>query len=80
MPTLAYPQPLADGAVFTGPGLMRIYDGNSRASRNLVGRYTPGSDPGTDEVICPGSTESTRDAGFFFGIDRSGSPRLLQFL
>lgn len=47
MPTLATPQPLADGAVLTGPGLMRIYDGNSRASRNLVGRYTPGGDPRT---------------------------------
>jgi ABC-type lipoprotein release transport system permease subunit len=45
MPTLAYPQPLADGAVFTGSGLMHVYDPNSRASRNFVGRYTPRSDP-----------------------------------
>jgi len=43
LPTLAYPQPLADGALLTGPGLMRIYDGNSRASRNFIGKYRPGA-------------------------------------
>ena len=36
LPTLAFPQPLADGALFTPTGLRAIYDTNSRGSRNLV--------------------------------------------
>jgi hypothetical protein len=44
LPTLAYPQPLADGALFTNSGFLQAYDANSRASRNLIGRFTPSAD------------------------------------
>ena len=42
-PKLGDPQPLADGAAFTGAGLSHIFDSNNSSSRFLVGRFTPGS-------------------------------------
>jgi len=42
-PTLGSPQPLADGAVFTGPGYTPLFDTNN-FTRYLVGRYVPGVD------------------------------------
>jgi len=44
LPTLDDPQALADGAAFTGPGLLRIFDSNSKSQRYLVGSFTPGID------------------------------------
>ena len=43
LPTLAYPQPLADGALFTSAGLHEVFDKNSRGSRNIIGRFTRGA-------------------------------------
>jgi hypothetical protein len=44
LPTLAYPQPVSDGALLTDVGLRNIFDKNSRGSRNLIGRFAPGAD------------------------------------
>jgi putative ABC transport system permease protein len=43
-PVLDNPQPLTDGAAFTGAGLARIYDSNAPANRFVLGRFAPGSD------------------------------------
>ena len=43
-PVLGDPQPIADGAAFTGSGLSAIFDSNSSSARYLVGDYVPGAD------------------------------------
>jgi predicted lysophospholipase L1 biosynthesis ABC-type transport system permease subunit len=44
LPKLGDPQALADGAAFTGAGLLRVFDENSSSNRYLVGRYARGVD------------------------------------
>jgi hypothetical protein len=44
LPKLGDPQALADGAAFTGKGLLRVFDPNSASNRFLVGRFAPGVD------------------------------------
>jgi ABC-type antimicrobial peptide transport system permease subunit len=43
-PVLGDPQPLADGAAFTGAGLTRVFDSNAASNRFIVGRFAPASD------------------------------------
>ena len=42
-PSLGQIQPLADGALFTGPGFAPLFDANNY-SRYLIGRFTPHAD------------------------------------
>jgi hypothetical protein len=48
-PTLGNPQALADGAAFTGAGLLRIFDSNNSSNRFLIGRFASGADHATVE-------------------------------
>jgi hypothetical protein len=58
LPTIGYPQPLADGALMTGRGLAQIFDPNSRASRYLLARFALG----TSHTITLKRAHGTQDA------------------
>jgi hypothetical protein len=78
LPTLGYPQALADGALMTGAGLNRIFDPNARGSRYLLARYAPGADrravdrrlatisntDGAEPVVLPVEIGRVRDVGW----------------